>query len=765
MFELIPISQVRPSMLEGKKDETYHCNFARYCLGQANNQLHSQWLWKIQKNKRFYKGDQWVDSEDIDTFLKDDDNQDRNRLSIVQNIIRPMVNSYRGNAIRMNINFQVKSISPQVVNRRETKLAQMLHLTKVANQPENPFGPEIKKRYPVGNSEGETMSQFSNTYVDKYVRDMNNLARYVSNRNKFVDKQAYLAMNMAFTGLGVMNYFEYAGHQEFRVVPSEMMFWDRSCREEDFSDASFMGEIHQMWPAEIFEMWPDIKDDDRKAIDRYSQYFSTINGAGRQSSINGTFNSNGRVPVFKVYWQDSQADTYGYVKDEYGYEYLTKINYVYDGEDKPRYTDKDLIKATSPAAKKLYKRWGGKLSGKNHDDVLRVAFIIPKEIIGSCDENQRHNNTYNDITLDWGIAPYQETEMQEYQSVKYPYKCATWAYVDGEVMSPIDDAIDPQRFINRVWSMAENQLNNAPGTGVFIDSSMVDDQSEIQRNMNQSKPSFLDGRGRSLQNAVVPYSGAQNTNTAMGMFNVIEAMKVSVKETTGLNDALQGNTVGTGNDQLVGVTQLMIERGSLLQEPFYNALTHVFEQCFDAIVTVGKRIYIESERALAIAVGDDGAELLKLSKDLRAEDFRCFVKRENSDEILVGAGNQQLLLFKQLGMLDDKRISKLWGRATPDDVATAVREYAQEKEEIQRMSQRDQQAQQQQAINVMQQEQAQQQNMATEQMARDDIKELTSQKADIQKEMIKSLTKLAPQNRQAERMVINSAKNLQNQSI
>lgn len=765
MFELIPISQVRPSMLDANKDETYHCNFARYCLGQANNQLHSLWLWKIQKNKRFYKGDQWVDGEDVDTFLKDEDNQDRNRLSIVQNIIRPMVNSYRGNAIRMNINYQVKSVSPQVVNRRETKLAQMLHLTKIANQPDNPFGPEIKKRFPVGNTEGETISQFGNTYVDRYVKDMNNLAKYVSERNKFINKQAYLAMNLAFTGLGVMNYFEYAGHQEFRVVPSEMMFWDRSCREEDFKDASFVGEIHQMWPAEIFEMWQDIKPEDREAIDRYSQYFSTINGAGRQSSINGTFNSNGRVPVFKVYWQDSQQDTYGYVKDEFGYEYLTKINYTYEGEDKPRYTDKDLIKSTSMKAKKLYKKWGGKLSGKNQYDTLRVAIIIPKEIIGSCDENNTHRNQYNDITLDWGISPYQETETLEYQSVKYPYKFASWAYVDGEVMSPIDDAIDPQRFINRVWSMAENQLNNAPGTSIVVDRDMVDDESEVARNWNQSKPIFVAARGKGTQNAVTQVSGMQNTNAAMGMFNVIEAMKVSVKETTGLNDALQGNSVGTGNDQLVGVTQLMIERGSLLQEPFYNAITHVFEQCFEAIVTTGKRIYIDSERSMAIAVGDDGAELLKLSKDLRAEDFRCFVKRENSDEILTSAGNQQLLLFKQLGMLDDKRISKLWGRATPDDVAAAVREYAQEKEEIQRMSQRDQQAQQQQMIGQLQQEQAQQQNMATEQAAREDIKDLTSQKADIQKEMLKSLTKLAPQNRQAERMVINSAKNLQNQGI
>lgn len=765
MFELIPISQTRPSILEKNKDQTYHCDFARYCLGQANNQLHNEWLWKIQKNKRFYKGDQWVDSEDVDTFLKDDDNQDRNRLSIVQNIIRPMVNSYRGNAIRMNINFQVKSISPQVVNRRETKLNEMLNLTKIANKPGNPFGEAIKKNFPVGNNEGETIATFNNTYVDGYVKDMNELAKYVSERNKFTNKQSFLAMNLAFTGLGVMNYFEYGGQQQFRVVPSEMMFWDRSCREEDFKDASFVGEIEQMWPAEIFEMYPDIEDTDRTAIENYSSYFSTTNNSGSSSSVNGTFNSNGRVPVFKVYWQDGQQEEYGYVKDSYGYDYLTKINYTYENEEKPRYTDKDLVKANSAKARDLYKKWGGKLSGKLHYDVMRMAVIVPKEIIGSCDDNLQKQNKYNDIVLDWGISPYQETENLEYQTVKYPYKFSTWAYVDGEVMSPIDDAIDPQRFINRVWSMAENQLNNAPGTSIIVDESMVNDQSEVLRSWNQSKPIFVNAKGRGTQNAVTQVSGMQNTNAALGMFNVIEAMKSSVKETTGLNDALQGNTVGSGQDQLVGVTELMIQRGSLLQEPFYNAITSVFEQSFDAIVSVGKRIYIDNDRAIAIAVGDDGAKLLRLSQDLRTEDFRCFTKRENSDEMLVNAANQQLLTFKQLGMLDDKSVAKLWGRSTPDDVANALREYAQQNEELTKMNQQQQQQDQNQVAEQAQQEQAQQNDAIQQAQAKEDQKYAVDKHVELQKENLKALSKLAPKSRQAENMIINSANSLQNQTI
>lgn len=756
MFFLIPIAETRPSILDKDKGEDYHSKFARYCIGQANNFLHSNWVSKIERNKRFYKGDQWIDTEDVDTFLKDDDNGDRNRLSIVQNIIRPMVEQYRGNAIRMSINFKVKSISAQAINRREVKLGELSHLTDIANQPGNPFAQAMKAKLPIGDSQGETSAIFENIYVDHLVQDMNNLAKFVSERNKFENKQVTLAFQMAFSGLAVMHDFEYAGHQQFRVIPSETFFWDRSCREEDLTDASFMGEVQEMFPSEIFEQYPDLSLTDRKAIENYSIHFSGLN---TQQATGNQYNNNqistGRVPIYKVFWRDGQTDEYGYVRDEYGYEYLTKINYVYEGEKEPRYTDKDLIKSTSQKAKKLL---GDKLKKKLYYDVLRMALIIPKEIIGSCDPNNVSNTTYNDILLDWGIAPYQETESLEFNTVKFPYKCATWAYVNGEVLSPMDDGIDPQRMVNRMISIAENQMNNMGGTGTVIDKDMVDDQSQTARDTNQSKTIFVSARGKGIQNVVGNYDGSRAMGNTAAMYQIIESIKSSVKETTGVNDAIQGQATGSGNDQLVGVTQLMIQRGSLMQEPFYNGIVMVFEQCFNSICSRGKRIYSDSEREIAIAVGDEGATVVKISKEMNLEDFRCFVKRENSDEMLKEAANQQLLQFKQLQMLDDKRIANLWGRATPDMVASALREYAAEKEEINRMAEKDNAQQEQVLTAQVEQQQAKQQDDIQEQNAREDIKHLTDKKAEANKQAVQALTKIAPENPQASKLILENAK-------
>lgn len=762
MFFLIASGQDRPSTLTTNKDEKYHADFARYCLGQANNQYQADFLTKTQLNKNFYKGDQWVDKEDIEIFLKDESNQDRNRIQVIHNVIRPMVEQYRGNAIRMKINFRAKSISPQAINRRESKLAEMQFYSKIANTPGNPFAEDLKANKAIGDNAAETSSIFSNLYVDKFVEKINYLCEYVSERNTFEDKQVRLAEELALSGLAVMKTFEYAGHQEFKVQPSENFFFDRSAKEYDLSDAGFQGDVTYMETSEIFEQWTDIDDTVKRAIENYARQFrkmsteSYSSGMGMKNTI-GNNNYSGKVPVYTVYWKDAERYEYGYVKDEFGYDYFTKINYTYEGEEKPRYTSKDLVKNNSERARKIL---GNRLSKKNHCDVLRMAIIIPREILahGSM-ESQNSQAEMKDVVLDYGIAPYQETENIEYQSVKYPYKCYCWGYVDGEILSPVDDAISPQRLVNRILSVAENQISNSRGAGTVIDKTMVSDQAEVLRKMNRSEPVMIDARGRGIQNAIGAYDTTIKQGT-MVMFNIIETMKKFTQDSTGINEAIKGES--TGSDQLVGVTELMIQRGSLMQEPFYNALTLIYKQCFQSICTVGKRIYADNERNLSIAVGDEGSEMLTITKDMKTEDFRMFVKRQNDVEILINAGNQMLLQFYQMQLIDKKRFSNLWGRSTPDEISMSLRAAAKEEEEMIRMNEKAA-AQQAEALKGQAEQEA---NIAQEQndevQAREDIKHLGEQKMKNQHEAIKGLTKIAGENPLAQEMLIkNAEKNLQ----
>ena len=768
MFFLVANGQDRPSILEKNKDEEYHKKFARYCLGQANNQYQNSFVDKVNINKNFYKNNSWIMDEDLESFFKDDTEQGRNRIKMRKNIIRPMVEQYRGNAIRMSINFKCRSISAQAITRRENALAKMLHFSNVANAPNNPWGEDMRSQMAIGKNEAETRSIFENVYVDKYVEKMNYLLGFISERNEFNEKQVRLSEELALTGLAVMAEYEYSGHHQFNVVSSETFFFDRSAREYDLTDAEFMGEVIYMNVSEIFEQWPDMSDEQRTAVDNYAKMYRKASqaanaGVGDKGGTTNQFANSGKVPVYKTFWKDGDTYEYGYVLDKFGYEYLTRINHVEEGDEEPRYTDKDLIRSKSERAKNLF---GDKLKKRLYVDTLRMAIFIPQEIVAMGDSSTAPQKN-KDIVLDYGIAPYQETENQDFDSVKFPYKCYCWGYIDGEVLSPVDDAIDPQRFINRIMSIAENQINNSRGSGSVIDESMVDDPAEVLQNMNQSKPVFVKAKGRGVQNAVSSYDSTVKAGT-MVLFNIIESIGKLTQEVTGVNEALKGES--TGSDQLVGVTQLLIQRGSLMQEPFYNAITNVFKQCYQSAASKGKRIYADNERNLCIAVGDEGAEVLKITKEMKMEDFRTFIKRQNSDEMLIESGNNMLMaLFSIVNpdgskLLDDKRFSNLWGRSTPDEIGIALRQYAKEKEELQRMSSEnankqmianEERAAQQEAEIKAEQEQA-----MYETEARQDIDNLGKQKHEINKEYVKGLSKIAPNNPQAQAQIINFSKNL-----
>jgi hypothetical protein len=295
--------------------------------------------------------------------------------------------------------------------------------------------------------------------------------------------------------------------------------------------------------------------------------------------------------------------------------------------------------------------------------------MIPQEEIG-----------YGDIILEYGVLPYQEKQLYDPANVKFPYKCYTYIYDRGEVLTPLDDVIDPQRFLNRTLSVVESQMANMRGSGTVISKSAVDDrdgEADIMRNINSSKPIFVDtDRVGSVQNAI----GTYGTNIGSGtlqMFQVIQTVQQSIQDVTGVNEAMTG-TQG-GSDMLVGVVEAQIQRGSLVQEPFYWALTSILRQAYEHMATVGKSIYHDNPRKLAMMVGDEGLSRITITEDHLLQDYRIFIKRSETPEQGLNAANQLLFTLLQAGMIDQITFANLFNRASPDLVAQALRQFHRDK--------------------------------------------------------------------------------------
>jgi len=649
---------IRPNKIEDKKDEKYHSDMAKWCLSTLNHPLYRHFITKTLVNWSFFKGNdgQWIFDEDLESFFLDESGDPRNRLKMTKNMILPIVSQYVGNAIRLSYSARAQSISDFVINRREEELARLKFFQNVAKGfPEN--AEIIKDRFVMGETEQETEEIFENAWTETHEKDINNLLRYIEEMVNIDEIKNQLAYQQAISGLSVYKGKEYNLEYEAEALDSMFFIWDMSARKPDLSDSEFMGDWYYSDTASLFERYQHIKKDQRMALERYA----TDNSANSNTIhrlINNYYSPIGsKIPVYEMYWRDVEEHEYGWVNDRWGYPMFVRIN----SEDN-EYTDKDLIEPLDVEIKSPIP--AGKKKTKIFVDVLRYCIFTPSEEVEYRGE---------DIVYEYGVMPYQERYLYSPSNIKFPYKAYALFYDKGEILSPIDNIISPQRFMNRLISVAESHINNSRGSGTIIDKMAVDPQEGedgVARAMNRSKPIFVDtSRVGSVQNAVGEYSSTVNQAT-MSMFDIVSNIQQGIQEVTGVNESMQG----TQGDKLVGVVEAQIQRGSLLQEPFYWALTSVLEQAYQHMATVGKKIYLDNPRNLAIAVGDMGMQRIMITEDIALDDFRIKVKRSEDDITLKEKGNELLMMLIQGGLISEDNFKLLYNRATPDDIADALRE-------------------------------------------------------------------------------------------
>jgi hypothetical protein len=704
-----------PSRVDGTaKDKFYHLQRAKYYVTAGYNSGHYEWLKRTAVNKDFYQNKQWSLQEDKDTFLSDDTGNVLNRIKFTVNTIRPTVEQYRGNAIILNISAAAKSLSRSSVNRREKILSEQLLKSRTAGEFPNVGGIMRENDVSIGETDEQTQAIFENLYVDKFTEEINDLLNYSKRINKFAKKQLGIAQKLALSGLAVEQLVLHGGHARYESIESEDFIWDKDAREFDLTDSEFQGTLRPMDVPSILERW-QLAPESAEALENY------VSNNGNATTTVHHYKTRpytgSKVPVHTIYWKDVDRKRYGWVKDRFGYDCLEPIisdkeKKTKESDGKYRYTEADLITPPdTPKNRELFP--GDKKIASLYCDVLRYCVYIPGEVLTDKDSQRSEN----DVVLEFGMDEYQDTNYQDLTNVKFPFKVALWGYVDGEVFSPVDDLINPQRFMNRMLSLTESRFNSSGGSNIIIDEDAVEDAAQTYSDIKEGKPITVSTRGKGIPNTVGTYD-ATPTRGSYEMFKVVSEVKEFMQSVTGINEGLRGES--TGQDQLVGVTKLMIQRGTLMQEPFYNAVTDIFLQMYDGIASVGKKYYIDNKKELAIIAGDEAVRIFTLSEDLRNEDFLTFVERENSDEALKNTANQLLQTFYlEMGLIDETLFSNLYDRSTPTKVMMEVRKFVKIKKENEKRAQ-EAQSQQESADDVLEQQMMQAEEAKQAQLTSDD---------------------------------------------
>src|SRR3989304_1001403 len=706
----------RPDRLISNKDEKYDSEMARYCIYAGDNDIRQKWAYQSWINYNFWANNQWILNEDLETFLKDEGNQSKNRIMTTINTIFRQIAQFMGNAKNLNLNIGAENLSYKAINRREEKLAETLHFQEVANYASEPIKEFIKSKYPIGNSKEETEDIFNNLFTDEYTKAVKNLIQYVFKEEKIMDRKETFAFDLALSGLGVGKYDIYNNNFKIRQIPSQSFYWDTSALEYDLSDSEFMWHIENMLPSTIYEKY-------RVAKDIKERIEQTIKNTLNQFS-NNSYISNGRVPVYHIEWKDFEEVEFGYVKDEFDYPYLTKINFTYPNEDLPRYTDKNLIpvEQLNDVQKELLK---GSNKGTLTLDVVRYAHLIPSEVISGNKNEDRHN----DIILESGVLKHSDSDTYRLCNINFSYKAHCWYYWQGLIYTPISNLINPQRMINRTASVIESLVNTTTPANLWYDKSMMTmdgGEKKALKNRYQGKMIGVDAKGRGINNAVQIVGSSLDINSLTFNSNRIAELMSIQDKTVGLNEEIRGE--GTGSEQLVGVTAINIQRASLIQEPFYSAITKIYTQLGQAVANVARPLYANDERKMAIILGDKSASIINLAKEYSIEAFRVFINQEPDIKRQIEMSNARLDQMLIQGIINKEVHADLYNRATAEDIAEAIREMVKKDREIakaQAEAESQGQAQQQQMIqqvmaDTKQQEQTQRvDNIVKEQLDRE----------------------------------------------
>jgi hypothetical protein len=317
----------------------------------------------------------------------------------------------------------------------------------------------------------------------------------------------------------------------------------------------------------------------------------------------------------------------------------------------------------------------------------RYCVFIPQEYLSA----SKFGGRTKDIVLEYGMLPYQEPDLYKPTNMLPPYKVGTWSYLNGRVLSPVDVVINPQRMINRFLSVMENQINNSGGAGIVFDKDLTGNtpEDEIRIKVARGESIGVNAKGRGVQNIFGRYDSTPK-ESIIAFSQLIESFKLGIEQVTGMNEAIKGES--NNPDQLVGVMQLMIHRGSVIQTPFYKAIMDLYIGCYQNILTSGKRYYIDNDMDLIDAVGEESAQILKLSKDMRNEAMRVTLIRVTDDANERMTVDATLISWLQFGLIDQEVVSTLYGRATMGEAILAMRTFQKNLAVQKRMAAQEQQA-------------------------------------------------------------------------
>lgn len=744
-LSIIAESRPRMDVSSSQKGRTYHRRMGRADRASVSTGIIQRFQAKSILAEKAYNDEIWT-QEDIDTFLLDEDGKVRNRVTFGFNMVKPLVEQYRGGVIQMDFNATLQPISKRSLTHRQraAERRQILHsLSELSPE----MSRIIRRSYNLGETMEETISIVNNSWQDGMLKAMNHLLEkmvVISGADQYKGEDGF---RFALTGLLADIYVTKGLHPYWDKVHGRDFFWDTNFQMPDMSDASFMGLYKYRHLGEMVEMY-DISKEEVSDIQSSIRQHSPIAG--------NTFNleNQTKVRVLEDYWKDVSFSEFGYVELD-GIPTLVPIGFSESGE-KPKYTKNDTVKP--PDTDENRRTFSGNYTRKSFVEVTRfVKMALWEDMAGCSCEGPYDRKLYEegelpDLVLDYGVDRLQEYNPLDTNFSRTPLKATIYACANGDIVSPAQAVLDPARFVARTLSALEGQMNMAGGKVMLVDMDLMDEKSNmktIERTRKKGGTIGLRAGGRGVSNAVHQHDDSPGSG-AYAMLNIVAAVQDMVRSITGISSTMSGE----GQKDLgKGVAELLVQRGVTMQESFYDAWANHQMQKYRAMVTSGKQWYVKHPDVLIDLISEESFRHMVGTEDFELERWNIALKRDNAERVRRTQANQWLDWLVQMQLIDRKLYFELYNQAFVEDIAPELRRYTAMLEMAENQARKDQ-ARQEMMAGIM----AQQQQLDNEdnemikmqaQSAAEIAKEGAKERKDVTRENVRAQNAMAAREQEA----------------
>jgi len=651
------LHSVKPNRITATKDQDYHLQYARWAFYTSYNQKHREYLSNNYINLKFYKGDQWILEEDLGAFFEDFSGNIRNRIQVTRNIIKPIVKYLESIAIQTGFYASPKCADDRVFSRRDQELMRLTSLNKITKAFPD-FREGVMKRNPMLGSE-DMESEVTASLNDVLERNTSLLIKHLYQVVDMEEVVVNIAKYLATTGIGIYKGYNHnMNYVGTHVHPNRFLF-DRNAIKKDLSDAEYMGEICISTIPTLMELNPNV---DRNIFDRIERDMMANYNYSRFIDM-GMELSGSRTVNIEMYWTDVTRHKYAWIQNKHGLLMLTNVSVGEYKDFKP--VPKDMLNEDQ-----LEMSHGKSVIDVDADEI-RYCNFIPNELSG---------NSVGDVVLDFGPLRYADKDRLNPRNARFPYSVYCYDYEDGVIISPVDDAINPQRMINRMLSIQESSVNNSHGGGSVIDKGFIanseDDETELIGKIYRGEPIVgdvqrLGGAGNAI--------GSYHSNISKDVISIqatIEMYGRGVEGTTGINASMIGTDAASS--QAVGIMQGRIAQGSMLQVPFAHAIWKVVKGATVHMCNVGRRIYADNPYLLSTVVGDNIGPIV-MTKQMSLEAMRIVVERTEDEKTEIDKANGVLISLLTAQLVPDTFYGENYNRITMSELSDKLRDFFRQK--------------------------------------------------------------------------------------